>query len=128
MFRPSDVRRVQAAFDAALPAPYEATITVSPDRLELIVTVNDPDEPHLTVSSAVWTFDPRALKNSLQPDDAEIVAIATAHTQICADYPARKFLAAAEKAERDARHAANMAAREADAAARAAAEAVPVED
>ena len=122
MFRPSDVRRVQAAFQAALPAPYEATITLSPDRLELIVTVADPDEPQLVVSSGIWTHDPRALKGSKQPDDAEIAEIAAMNIAICTEYPAKKAADAAEKAARDARIAANLEARQADAEDRAKAE------
>lgn len=121
-FRPSDVRRVQAAFDAGLDAPYEAQIQLENMRKTMRVVIMDPDDEQLPVAQAVWWFDPDALKGVKQPRDEEIAGIVASHKRICEDYPARKAADAVEKAERDAREAANLAARQADAEARAAAE------
>lgn len=117
MFLPSDVRRVQAAFDAGLDAPYEAQVQLENMRKTLRVVIMDPDDETLPVAQAYWWFDENALKGTKQPRDDELFAIIAAHRQICADYPARKAAEAIEKAERDARQAAQMAARAADAAA-----------
>lgn len=120
MFRPSDERRVQKAFDDTLEAPYEAEIQLEDNRKTMRVVIMDPDDPALPVAQAVWWFDPTALKGRKQPADEEIALIAAQMNRVCADYPARKAVEAIEKAEREARQAANMAARAAAAAAAAA--------
>lgn len=85
MFRPSDVRRVQAAFDAGLPAPYEATVTVEDSRITMRVSIMDPDDDTLPVAQAVWTYD-AAFKYRKQPTDAELADIVTSMTQACNEY------------------------------------------
>lgn len=117
MFKPSDVRRVQAAFENALEGPYEAEVQLENMRKTMRVVIMDPDDPALPVAQAIWWFNDAAAKTVKQPSDAEIASVVASHLRICADYPAFKAASAAEKAERDARQAANMAAREADAAA-----------
>lgn len=121
MFRPSDQRRVQASFDAALPAPYEAQVTLLDERRSLAVTIMDPDEPSLPVANAVWWYDP-ALKNAKQPADAEIAAISAQMQRDCEEYPARKAAEALELAERMQRQQANAEARFGDTQARLEAE------
>lgn len=115
MFRPSDVRRVQAAYDAALDPPYEAQVQLENMRKTMRVIIMDPDDQQLPVAQAVWWFDTDAPRTVKQPADAEVAATAASHKRVCTDYPAFKAASAAEKAERDAREAANMAARQADA-------------
>lgn len=116
MFRPSDVRRVQAAFDAGLDAPYEAEVQLENMRKTLRVVIMDPDEPALPVAQTVWWFDDGADKSVKQPSDAELGAIVGQHIRICTDYPARKAAQAIETAERKAREAANQASQASDAA------------
>lgn len=115
MFRPSDERRVQKAFDETLTPPYEAEIQLEDGRKTMRVVIMDPDDPSLPVAQAVWWFDDSALKGRKQPADEEISLIAGQMNGVCADYPARKEIEAIEKAEREARQAANLAARQADA-------------
>lgn len=117
MFRPADVRRVQAAFDEGLDPPYDAQVQLENMRKTMRVVIMDPDNPALPVGQAVWWFDENAHKGVKQPADAEIAAILGSLRKVCDEYPAFKAASAAEKAERDAREAANRAAREADAAA-----------
>lgn len=117
MFRPADQRRVQAAFDEGLDPPYDAQIQLENMRRTMRVVIMDPDDASLPVAQAVWWFDDMALKGVKQPSDTEIAAIIDRMKRICSDYPAFKLASLAEKAERDARLAANLAAREADAAA-----------
>lgn len=89
MFRQSDVRRVHAAFDEALPEPYEAGIVLSQDRKTLAVTVPDPDTAGLTVASCSWAFDPHlAARRILQPRDEETAAMAKTIAGICGDHAA----------------------------------------
>lgn len=89
MFRPSDERRVQAVLDATLPAPFEATLTLTDQRRTMTVTILDPDDAALTVASAVWWFDDR-VKGRAQPSPAELTSIADSFALICNDYPAKK--------------------------------------
>lgn len=121
MFRPSDERRVQAALDRLLPAPYEADIYVEEQRTVLRVEVLDPDDPSLPVANARWTYDPQITYRK-QPDDAEIVEIAASIVEVCHRWPEDKTRNAAEKAAREARHAASLEARRIDEEARAEAE------
>jgi hypothetical protein len=121
MFRPSDERRVQTVFDSFLLVPYEANIYLEQGCTVLRVEVLDPDDQTLTVASGSWTYDPD-IKHKKQPTDDEVSAIAMSVAVACLRYPARKAADAIEKAEREARHAANLEARQADAEARAAAE------
>jgi hypothetical protein len=110
MFRPSDVRRVQTAFDDNLDPPYEAEIQLDGERLALRVIIMDPDDPALTVAQAIWPFDQSLDKSVKQPADAEIASIVEVQKQICVDYPARKAAEAIETAERRAMEAARAAA------------------
>jgi hypothetical protein len=95
MFRPSDVRRVQAAFDAALDPPYEAEIQLNEARTAMRAIVMDPDDPALAVVQVVWEFDDDKRRDVKQPSDTELAYHIEAHRQICTEYPARK---AAEQA------------------------------
>lgn len=85
MFRPSDQRRVQAAFDAALPAPYEAFVKLEADRTVMRVSVPDPDNELLPVAQAVWTYD-ASVKDRKQPTDEELAQIGARFAVICAEY------------------------------------------
>lgn len=123
MFRPSDVRRVQAAFDEGLEAPYEAQVQLENMRKTLRVEIMDPDDETLPVAQSVWWFNDLAPKTAKQPAEAELGAIVASMRQVCTEYPAAKLASIAEKAERDTRLAANLAARQADAEATEAAEA-----
>lgn len=122
MFRPADVRRVQKAFDLALDPPYDAEVRLENERRTMRVVIMDPDDSSLPVAQAVWWFNPDAMKGSKQPLDNEVAAIADEMNRVCTDYPARKAAEAVERAEREARQAANLAARKADAEAQAAQE------
>lgn len=90
MFRPSDVRRVQAAFDQALEAPYEAQVQLTGDRKSMRVVIMDPDDETLPVGQAIWTFDDTAPKTMGQPSAAEVSSIVTSLKVVCDEYPARK--------------------------------------
>jgi hypothetical protein len=90
MFRPSDVRRAQAAFDDAIDPPYEATVTLSPDRLTLRTTVVDPDNGVMPVANGSWQFDPLAIKTKKQPSEEELNEIATQFNTICLAHYADK--------------------------------------
>lgn len=113
MFRPSDVRRVQAAFDDALPAPYEAELELLDYRRTLKVRIADPDDASRTVGMVMWWYDPTRPK-SLQPSKEELAQIVAAKAKVCEDYPAWKAANDAEHAARVARQEANAAARLAD--------------
>lgn len=121
MFRPSDERRVQAAFDRLLPAPFEADIYVEEQRTVLRVEVLDPDDPSLPVASARWTYDAQITYRK-QPSDDEIEEIAASIVEACNRWPEDKARNAAEKAAREARQAAHLDARRIDEEARAEAE------
>lgn len=86
MFRPSDVRRVQAACDAGLPAPFEAAVTLSSDRLALSIAITDPDDASLPVAQASWAYDPMLKYRDKQPSDAEVSDIVASLAQACSDY------------------------------------------
>lgn len=122
MFRPADGKRVQKAFDDLLEPPYEAQVQLENMRKTMRVVIMDPDDESLPVGQAVWWFDEKQPKSVKQPADDEIATIVESLRKVCEDYPAHKAASAQEKAERDARQAANMAARRADAEARAALE------
>lgn len=115
MFRPSDVRRVQAAFDAALTPPYEAQTTLEDDRKTLRVVIEDPDEARLIVAQAVWWFDESKARETKQPADAEIATILNAMQVACSEYPEKKAADAILQAEIEARQAALAAAKQAEA-------------
>lgn len=85
MFRPSDVRRVQAAFDNALPAPYEAEIELADQRTTLMVRIADPDNNALTVGSVTWTFDAVRPKER-QPSASELAQIVAAQVTVCNEH------------------------------------------
>lgn len=119
MFRPSDVRRVQAEFDDTLEAPFEAQVQLENKRMTMRVVIMDPDDESLPVGQAVWWFDENIPRNVKQPSLEEVKLIRAQLNRVCIDYPARKAAEAVEKAEREARQAANMAARQADALAQA---------
>lgn len=89
MFRNSAVARVQAAFAAAIPAPYEAEIKLEDDRNTMRVVVTDPDDPALPIAQVIWQWDIKG-PTRLQPSDEEIAVIANSFALICADYPAQK--------------------------------------
>lgn len=124
MFRSSDVRRVKAAMDAAIPAPYEADVVMERGGLDITATLTD----HATgkmIASCLWTFQPLKKGSKLkieQPSKDEIKHIANRFAALCAEFPARMKREEAEIAVRQAADAANRAAREADAEARAEAE------
>lgn len=122
MFRPSHVRRVAKILEDALPPPYEAEVQLEEGRVKLRVVIMDPDEPDLAVAQAWWEYDEAAAKLGMFPREAELKAIADRLSTVCTEYPARKAAAAVEKADREARRAANLEARAADAVARAEAE------
>lgn len=113
MFRPSDARRVQAAFDTDLLPPYEAELTIEDDRKTLRVVVKDPDDPALTVAQAVWWHDPKAV-HTKQPADGELGVIVHAIMVACSEYPAKKAADAEAQAEKEARQAALAAAKAAE--------------
>lgn len=115
MFRPSDQRRVQAAFDAGLPAPYEAEITLAQGRKVMRCEVRDPENDQLVVVQAEWWYDERAPRTVQQPAKDEIAAVTYAFIQLCEQYPARKATEAAQQAEKEARQAALAAAKLAEA-------------
>lgn len=114
MFRPSDVRRVQAAFDAAIPAPYEAEVTLADGRMTMNAIVMDPDDPALPVVRTSWPYEAgkRLVK---QPSDAELAVISTEFIAACTAYPEAKAANEAQLAERVARQETHAAARLADA-------------
>lgn len=89
MFRPSDVRRVQQAFDTDILPPYEAAVTLSEDRLTLTVAIADPDDATLPVGQASWTYD-EAFRYRQQPTNEELAHIVTQMVLICSDYTAAK--------------------------------------
>lgn len=111
MFRPSDERRVQAAFDTDLLPPYEAAITMEDNRKSMRVVVADPDDQKLTVAQAIWWFDDRAPRSAKQPADDEIGTIVAAFMVACSEYPDKKAADAAAQAEKEARQAALAAAK-----------------
>lgn len=90
MFRPSDERRVQAAFDAGLDAPYEAELLLEDGRRTMRVRVMDPDNQEIPVAQAIWWHDPAAPKTRRQPDDGEVARLVTEFNGICAAYTAAK--------------------------------------
>lgn len=89
MFRPSDVRRVQQAFDTDIIPPYEAAVTLSEDRLTLTVAIADPDDAALPVAQASWTYD-EAFRYRQQPTSDELAQIVAQFIVICSDYTAAK--------------------------------------
>ena len=115
MFRPADVRRVQAAYDTDLLPPYDVILQCSPDRLALRAIVQDPDDARLTVHQAEWWFDERAARDVKQPSDDEIGHIVKSAMIACAEYPAKKAADAIAQAEKEARQAALAAAKKAQA-------------
>jgi uncharacterized protein YcfL len=88
MFRPSDQRRVQAAFDAAIEAPYEVTITLEDNRMTMRAQVMDPDNAAIPVVQAIWWYDPAGLKNRPQPSNDEVARIAAEFNTACQAYTA----------------------------------------
>jgi hypothetical protein len=87
MFRSSDQRRVQSALDDALPAPYEAQVTIENGRLMLKACVMDPDNAAMPVVQAFWTYSP-GYRTKKQPEDAEILEIAAGFVTACDAYTA----------------------------------------
>lgn len=114
MFRPSDARRVQAAFDTDLIPPYEAVVTLEADFASMRAVIADPLDPNLTVAQAIWWHDANAISEK-QPAEAEIGVVVHSMMVACSEYPARKAAEAIETAEREARQAALMAAKQAEA-------------
>lgn len=90
MFMPSDQRRVRAAFDGALPQPYEADITMGEGRKSIRVSVLDPDDETLFVAQATWLFEEPRPANRKQPSDEELAEIVKAFITICNDHAAAK--------------------------------------
>lgn len=86
MFLPSDKRRVQAAFDAKMPEPFEATVTLEEERAAMRVVVLDPDNDQLVVAQAMWWYEEPRTPGKVQPANAEVDSIAAAFVQICSEY------------------------------------------
>ena len=114
MYRPSDVRRVQAVLDATLDAPYEAEVQLENMRKTMRVSIMDPDDAELPVAQAVWWFDENLPKSVAQPSNSEVTAIADSLKQACTDYPTRKAAEAVEQAERASQQAKIALAKAAD--------------
>ena len=93
-FRAGDGRRVQQIFDAALPQPYEAIVTISPDGSQMLVTMADPDDAALPVAQCLFEFEPikpgKTVVPIVQPDPAEANRIAAHWVEVCAVYPQYK--------------------------------------
>lgn len=90
MYLPSEQRRVKAAFDAALPRPYEAEIAMEDFRKTMRVTVADPNDVTKTVVQAIWEYDERWAKGSPQPSNDELAAVVGAFVKICTDHLAEQ--------------------------------------
>lgn len=86
-FRILDQRRVQAAFDAVLPPPYDPVVTLTGNNEVLAVRVMDPERPELTVASCEWRHDgSKLMARKEQPSSAEVTEIASTFVGICAEY------------------------------------------
>jgi hypothetical protein len=104
-FRQTDVRRVQAVFDQAIDAPYEAIASLqAPDQMA--VKIMDPDEPEFCVWQCRFDYvAPRPYARAeqrRQPSDAEIAGLAAHAAAVCIRYPEQKAREAAQNAERQA--------------------------
>jgi hypothetical protein len=84
-FRTSDIRRAQAAFDAALEETvYEAEIALTNGNNAMSVTVVDPNDFDMVV--AACRFDYQVGVRTAQPSAGELSRIATDFATICAAY------------------------------------------
>lgn len=90
MYLPSEQRRVQAAFDKALPPPYEAEITMEELRKSMRVAVADPDDATKTVVQAVWWYEERWPRGTPQPAQEELNQIVAAFVKVCNDHLAEQ--------------------------------------
>jgi len=90
MYMPSDHRRIRAAFDGTMPAPYEADVIMGEGRKSIRVCVLDPDDETKTVAQAMWEFEESKLRNGKQPSDAELAEIVKAFVDICNAHAAAK--------------------------------------
>jgi hypothetical protein len=57
-FRKSDARRVQALFDEAVTAPYEAEVVLSNANTVMTISVADPDNAALNVVKCSFDYNP----------------------------------------------------------------------
>lgn len=86
-FRILDQRRVQAAFDAVVPPPYDPVVTLTANNEALAVRVMDPARPDLTVASCEWRHDgSNLMARQEQPPRSEVEEIAATFVTICAEY------------------------------------------
>jgi hypothetical protein len=86
MFKPSDVKRVGEALNAAVPLPYEVEISLSKDRLQMSAQVMDPDNADLPVCQCMWRYSAKLAKLEPQPGKKEVAEMATAMANACASY------------------------------------------
>jgi len=86
-FNANDLRRVQAAFDAAVPAPYQASALLISDASAISVWVPDPDNPALTVVQVRFDWNNgRVARRSRQPKESELDRITGEFVTICEAY------------------------------------------
>lgn len=102
-FRHADVKRVLGEFNEAIPPQFDVTGALTIDCRTMLVRVEDPVDPDLTVVTV--QFDYEDARNGLQPDVHEVTRIAALFASECEGYPAKKAADAAERAERLARAA-----------------------
>lgn len=82
-FRNTDRRRVMAAFEEAIPAPYDPVVSLTGDKLT--VRIADPEREELTVVQCEWVFDPNR-PTQPQPSTGEVAQIVNAFVSICGQY------------------------------------------
>lgn len=90
MYLPSEQRRVKAAFDAALPRPYEAEIAMEDFRKTMRVTVADPNDETKTVVQAIWWYEEGKPRGTAQPSNEELASIVAAFVKVCTDHLAEQ--------------------------------------
>jgi hypothetical protein len=112
-FKPSDLRRVQAALDQAIPYPYEAETAMSADGQLISTRITCPDTT-LPVGGATFVYEHQVKPHLRQPPDKEVERIGQELAKICNDWPSvlagqmEQF--AKTKAERQALSDAQLAA------------------
>lgn len=86
-FRKSDARRVQALFDEAVTAPYEAEVTLSNANAVMTISVADPDNAALNVVTCSFDYNPApAVRTVDQPRAQEVMEQCAVFATACSEY------------------------------------------
>lgn len=86
-YRKADVRRVQALFDEAVPAPYEAEVSLTNGNMTMVIAVADPDNDTLNVVNCSFNYaDTPVMRGLDQPPAREVMEQCASFAAICNAY------------------------------------------